>query len=510
MRAITRRAATLRHQVLIATRMRSSLRQDTTPSPQASPRLLGVLRQHNFRSLWFAFISASLLQRMDGVVLGWLVLELTDSPFLVGLIGSLRFVGALLGPVTGVLADRYDRRRVLISSLLAMTSVLALLLGLIVFRRLEVWHLFVVTTIWGILWAVHQPAQQSMQADVLSGGELVSGIALMTTAMNVTSVIGPALGGALLACCGPEGQVWEWTEEAMALAVTPDSYTPGRVYAALESGQVAMSRDQGMTWVPTALALPEAVVRSLATAGAAQGVQWSYVVLCGLHLLQLWNYLALRLERRAPSGTRTSLVHNLLAGMRYSCSNPGLWTALALAGLVNLVAFPLQFGLLPVFAREVFSVGAAGLGLLGSAIGIGSLLGSLLMAFVGTLARAGRLMFLGTMGWFVFLLAFAMTPNYTVALVMLVLMGVAQTFSLANMTVILLGTSSSEMRGRIMGLRSLAVAPLFLGGTLAGAATSSLGVALTTGICAVLGLLMTLWVAPWIPRHVGAPEGRTA
>jgi predicted MFS family arabinose efflux permease len=196
-----------------------------------------------------------------------------------------------------------------------------------------------------------------------------------------------------------------------------------------------------------------------------------------------------------------SVWQNLLDGMRYSCSHAGLWTALVLAGMVNLVAFPLQFGLMPIFARDVFHVGAAGLGLLGSALGIGSLLGSLLMAFLGAVQHAGRLMLLGTTGWLGLLIVFSLIPHYETALGVLVLMGVAQTFSLTNMTVVLLSTASGEMRGRVMGLRSLAVAPLFLGGTLAGAATTSLGAPITTILCAVLGLLIVVWVAPWAPRQ---------
>jgi predicted MFS family arabinose efflux permease len=332
----------------------------------------------------------------------------------------------------------------LIASLLAMSGIVVTLLGLITAGRLDVWSLLLATTLWGVLWAIHQPAQQAIQADVLSGRDLVHGIALMNTAMNLISILGPALAGALLACCGAQ---------------------------------------------------------ALSAAGGA-GVWWSYLVLLGLHLLQLWHYSAMRLVQQPPTAARTSVWQNLVAGMRYSYNNPGLWTALVLAGMVNMVAFPLQFGLLPIFARDVFHVGAAGLGLLGSALGIGSLLGSLLMAGMGAVQRAGRLMLAGTIGWLVLLILFALTPAYTMALGLLVLMGVAQTFSLTNMTVLLLGTASSDMRGRVMGLRSLAVAPLFVGGTLAGAATTWIGAPLTTIACAVIGLLIVLWVAPRIPRRM--------
>jgi hypothetical protein len=217
-----------------------------------------------------------------------------------------------------------------------------------------------------------------MQADILSGRDLVNGIALMNTAMNLTAILGPALGGALLACCGPVSQ---------------------------------------------------------SSAGAAAGVQWAYGVLLLLHLVQLGNYTALRLEQRPPAIAATSLWQNLVAGLRYSCSEAGLWTALALAGLVNFVAFPLQFGLLPIFAREVFGVGAAGLGLLGAALGAGALLGSFLLAWGSAVHHAGRLMLWGTTGWFVLLLVFAFIPDYTIALGVLVLIGIAQTCALTNMTV---------------------------------------------------------------------------
>jgi predicted MFS family arabinose efflux permease len=379
---------------------------------------------------------------MDGVLVGWVVLELTDSAFLVGLISSTRFLGALLGPLTGVMADRWDRRRLQMLALVAMTGIVATLLGLTVARRLEAWSLFLATTLGGLVWAVHQPAQQSMQADILSGRDLVNGIALMNTAMNLTAIVGPALGGALLAYGGPQ------------------------------------------------------------PAAGGAGVQWSYVVLLLLYLIQLGTYGAVRLEPRPPAVADTSLWQTLAAGLHYSRSEAGLWTALVLAGLVNLAAFPLQFGLLPVFAREVFHVGAGGLGLLGAAIGVGAVLGSCLMAWVGAMHHAGRLMLWGTTGWFALLLVFALTPAYPLALGVLVLMGMAQTYALANMTVLLLGTARSDMRGRIMGLRSLAVAPLFLGGTLAGAAATSFGAPLTTVGCAVVGLLITGGIAPWIPRRV--------
>jgi hypothetical protein len=84
-------------------------------------------------------------------------------------------------------------------------------------------------------------------------------------------------------------------------------------------------------------------------------VQWTYGVLLLLYLVQLGNYRAMRLEPRPPTVVDISLWQYLVAVLRYSWSEAGLWTALGLAALVNCVAFPLQFGLLPVFGRAFMS-----------------------------------------------------------------------------------------------------------------------------------------------------------
>ena len=156
--------------------------------------------------MWCAWSAASLAQRIDGILVGWLVLDLTDSAFLVGLVGSLRFLGALLGPVTGVIADRWDRRRLQLYAGGAMAGMVVMLLVLAALQRLDVWALLLTTTLGGIVWAGAQPAQQSLPADLLSGRDLVNGIALLNTAMNVTAMLGPVVGGALLAASGPSAR----------------------------------------------------------------------------------------------------------------------------------------------------------------------------------------------------------------------------------------------------------------------------------------------------------------
>jgi hypothetical protein len=84
----------------------------------------------------------------------------------------------------------------------------------------------------------------------------------------------------------------------------------------------------------------------------------------------------------------------------------------------------------------------------------------------------------------------------------LVLIGMAQSLCLTNIAILLLGTGRGEMRGRLMGLRSLAVAPLFAGSMLSGMAAEHIGAPLTTIVCGLIGLLIVVCIAPWVPRRM--------
>jgi predicted MFS family arabinose efflux permease len=474
----------------------------STTALHATPRwaFFAALYNRNFQYLWSSFICSSFVQRMDGMMLGWLVLEMTDSATLVGLIAAVRFLGALLGPLTGVVADRMDRRRLNLITLVVMSLIIVILTGLVAIRRLEVWHLFAATTIRGILWAFFQPAQQSLQADVLDGRELANGISLTNMAMNITSITGPVLGGLLLACCRPALRVLDWSEGEMVLTLNWPTYDAHRLYATTSQGGVLMSRDLGISWESAPFSLPGPIARGMAFEGAATGVQWAYLTLLALHAIQLFCYIAIRTPPHVRQRTDVTIWQNLREGFHYVRQDAGLWTALALAALVNLTSFPLSFSLLPIFARDVFNVGAAGLGVLGAFLGIGALLGSWLMVAMGTIQRAGPMMLIGTLLWQCFILVFALTPNYYLAIGVLLFVGMAQTMSLTNISIMLLGMGSREMRGRVMGLRSLAVAPLFFGSFLSGIAAEHTGAPQTAIMCAVVGILIVLGIAPWVPR----------
>jgi MFS family permease len=140
---------------------------------------------------------------MQSVAQGWLVLQLTDSPFLLGLTGftaSLPMLLLLL--VGGVFADRVDRRRLLIglqTGLLLCAFTLATLTALGVVR---VWHVLALSLLTGIAFAFNAPAYQSMISELVERKDLVNAIALNSTQFNLSRVIGPALTGGVVALGG--------------------------------------------------------------------------------------------------------------------------------------------------------------------------------------------------------------------------------------------------------------------------------------------------------------------
>jgi len=286
---------------------------------------------------------------------------------------------------------------------------------------------------------------------------------------------------------------------------TYPEHTP---YTATSQGGVLVSHDHGLSWDQALFRLPDAIVSPMELEGAVAGVLWAYVLMVGLHAIQFVGYAMIEAVRRTRAPRHTSIWQNLCDGMRYSQREAGLWTALALAGLVNLVGLPLQSTLMPVFAREVFSVGATGLGWLGAVTGAGSLLGSFAMIKIGALQRAGQLMVWATFAWGLLTVMFALAPSYELGLLMAGIVGFVQTLSLTNMTIILLNTSSADMRGRVMGLRALAVAPHFVGGLLSGVIAEYFGAPQAAIACGLICMGVTLAVAPFTPK--GEPRAGSA
>ena len=156
-----------------------------------------------FRLLLAGTVLSQIAGWMEEVARGWLVLQLTDSAFQLGLIGFIRGITQLiLSPVAGVLADRLDRRR-----LAAMTQILpagvAILVGaLVATDAIEMWQLYILTSVSGAAQAANIPTRAVLVYDVVGEQHLTNAIALNSVAANIARIAAPAVGGAFIGLTG--------------------------------------------------------------------------------------------------------------------------------------------------------------------------------------------------------------------------------------------------------------------------------------------------------------------
>ena len=140
---------------------------------------------------------------MEEVARGWLVLQLTGSPFQLGLLGFIRgFSQLLVSPFAGVLVDRLDRRR-----LAAVTQIVpavdALIIAILVGSgQIAVWQLYPLVAISGVTGAVNVPTRQVLVYDVAGGENIANAIALNSVVANIARIIAPAVGGVIIGAVG--------------------------------------------------------------------------------------------------------------------------------------------------------------------------------------------------------------------------------------------------------------------------------------------------------------------
>lgn len=171
-----------------------------------SRRLLSAfpaLRHRNFR-LFFLGQGTSLVGTwMQTVAQGWLVLQLTDSAYWVGVVSALGTLPVLLLSLpAGVVADRVNKRRVVtLTQALSMGQALVLA-ALVWTHRVELWHVAAAAVFLGIVNAVDIPTRQSLFVELVGKADLMNAIALNSSAFNAARIIGPAVGGVLIASAG--------------------------------------------------------------------------------------------------------------------------------------------------------------------------------------------------------------------------------------------------------------------------------------------------------------------
>lgn len=168
------------------------------------PRGLAAFRHRNYRLFWFGQLVSVTGTWMQSLAQSWLVLTLTSSALLLGLVSVFQFLPILLiGMLTGVVADRVPKRNLLIVTR-ALSGVTAATLAVLTFGgHIQLWHIYVMATMLGIINAFDMPARQSFVAEMVGREDLTNAIALNSSLFNAARIVGPAIAGGLLAAVGP-------------------------------------------------------------------------------------------------------------------------------------------------------------------------------------------------------------------------------------------------------------------------------------------------------------------
>jgi predicted MFS family arabinose efflux permease len=198
---------------------------------------------------------------------------------------------------------------------------------------------------------------------------------------------------------------------------------------------------------------------------------------------------------RARPGGFAEAIAGLRQAVAYVWHKPDQLGAFSIAFLVNLLAFPFVLGLLPYIAKDFYQVERAGLGYLAASFATGALAGSLFLGAARVPMRAARVMLASAAVWFAAIVLLGQFRSLAVGCALLLVSGFAQSLCMTPLAAVMLRSASDEMRGRVMGMRMLAIWGLPLGLVAAGPIIEHWGYPATTLLYAGIGLAATFAVA---------------
>ncbi len=164
-----------------------------------------AFRERDYRLFWTTQFVSNIGSWMQGIAQGWLVYRLTDSPFLLGFVGFANSIPQFFLMLPGgVVADRFDRRRVVSASQWVQTLAALFLATMIYLHRLAVWQIIAAAIVTGIAMSFSGPAYQAMVVDLLDvRSRLSNAIAMNSLQFNLSRAIGPLIAGVALSLYGP-------------------------------------------------------------------------------------------------------------------------------------------------------------------------------------------------------------------------------------------------------------------------------------------------------------------
>jgi MFS family permease len=169
-------------------------------------KVFEAMRHPEYRLLWIGNVFSSMATWMDQVTRGWLIYELTNSSFQLGLVRGVQALPILLlSPIAGSTADRYSRKAQVMVALVVDGLLYGLLAALIFAGSIEPWHVYVSAVMMACVWTFQQPSRASMVSDSVPPESLTNAIGLNAIMFNVARITGPAVAGIIIATWSTAG-----------------------------------------------------------------------------------------------------------------------------------------------------------------------------------------------------------------------------------------------------------------------------------------------------------------
>ncbi len=221
--------------------LQENIEERTGVDPPASPggavsATFRALRHRNFQLFFGGQLISLTGTWMQNVAQAWLVYRITGSSFLLGSVGFASQIPVFLAaPIGGIVADRFNRQRIVIATQLSSMTLALVLATLTLTRTIHVWHIFLLAALLGLVNAFDIPARQSFLVEMVGREDLMNAIAMNSSMFNGARIVGPAVAGILVAKIG-EG--WCFFANAMsyiavivgllAMRLTPPTYSPAK------------------------------------------------------------------------------------------------------------------------------------------------------------------------------------------------------------------------------------------------------------------------------------------
>jgi MFS family permease len=405
--------------------------------------VLAAFTYRDFRVQWFGACTSSIGTWMQIVAQNWLVLSLTNSAVFLGLDAFLQQLPIILFTlIGGVFADRYDRRRTLLASQYVQMATSGVLALLMYLHVVQIWHILLLSFTTGLAQSFGGPAYQSLIPSLVDKKDLPNAVALNSIQFNLARVLGPLLFAATLAAF----------------------------------------RDSGYN--------------------ESQAMNACFLLNSLSFLVVINTLMALRVKHIPPASTR-GMRDELRGGLSYVRAHGTLVALIVLAAATTFLGFAL-LTFLPLFARSVFHEGAATYSHLMAFSGAGSIVGALIVAWLGKFPRMGLTTLVMQVVYGLLIVAFAWSRILWLSDILLFFTGAALMVVFSTVTSLVQLIAPNEMRGRVMSIYMLAFrGGMPLGSLVSGYLAKFLGAPAVIGMN---GMLLVVVAAYFLTRSHGVRE----